>query len=215
MADNDLNIQQPSLELSVGASEQQEQENAIEEITQPSAEINSAQVYIADQEEIETNSTEEVQNASKNTEEKNADTPSETKIAVYESKEWQSKVEEFFEKYPVAKGFASMIGEQIVNDDGLSYDDNCLEKALARVFDKVYVPPKELVKDQQFLEKYVYQDENIKNAVIEKYLEELENNRQPKSFSSRGKITLTPPDRPKSIAEAGNVIKSMLKNRRI
>jgi hypothetical protein len=43
----------------------------------------------------------------------------------------------------------------------------------------------------------------------------LENSRPPKAISSRGKITLTPPDRPKSIAEAGNVIKSMLKNRRI
>ena len=212
MAENNSDIQS-SLEQSVGADEVKV--ITTKDITQPSEEDTSAQAYIQDQEENDKLQNDEVHDAEDKAEEKNEDTPDEMKIAVYESKEWQSKVEEFFEKYPVAKGFASMIGEQIVSDEKLSYDDNCLEKALARVFDKVYVPPKELVKNQEFLEKYVYQDENIKNAVIERYLEELENTRPPRSISSRGKITLTPPDRPKSIAEAGNVIKSMLNNRRI
>ncbi|MDE5548691.1 MAG: hypothetical protein K2J13_00400 [Clostridia bacterium] len=184
------------------------------DITQPSVEETSAQDYIQPQEESDDTQTDNVQDG-EDKEETNEDTLKEEKIAVYEEDGWQRKVEEFFEKYPVAKGFASMIGEQIVGDEGLAHDDNCLEKALARVFDKVYVPPKELVRNQEFLEKYVYQNESIKNAIIEKYLEDLENTRPPKSISSRGKITLTPPDRPKSIAEAGNVIKSMLNNRRI
>ncbi|MDE6614005.1 MAG: hypothetical protein K2K24_00695, partial [Clostridia bacterium] len=181
------------------------------DITQPSVEETSAQDYIQPQEESDDTQTDNVQDG-EDKEETNEDTLKEEKIAVYEEDGWQSKVEEFFEKYPVAKGFASMIGEQIVGDEGLAHDANCLEKALARVFDKVYVPPKELVRNQEFLEKYVYQNESIKNAIIEKYLEDLENTRPPKSISSRGKITLTPPDRPKSIAEAGNVIKSMLNN---
>lgn len=147
--------------------------------------------------------------------EQNADTPKEEIRAAYEADGWQAKVEEFFAAYPTAKGFASMIGEQIVSDETLARDENCLEKALARVFDKVYVPPKDLVKDQEFLEKYVYSDENIKSVIVERYLDELENSRPPRSISSRGKITLTPPDKPKSIAEAGNLIKTMLNNRRI
>ena len=185
-----------------------------EDITQPSVEDNTAQDYIQPQEENDGSKIEEVQEVEENGEQ-NEDTPIENEKAVYEEEGWQARVEEFFEKYPVAKGFAFMIGEQIVKDSQLSQDSNCLEKALARVFDKVYVPPKELVKNQEFLEKYVYQDESIKSAIIERYLQDLENTRPPKSISSRGKITLTPPDRPKSIAEAGNVIKSMLNNRRI
>lgn len=213
MADNTIDISNATLET-VEASEVV-QINTTENITQPSAEETPAQDYIQNQEESDNSKIQEVQDGEEKKEEQNKDTPDEVKTAVYEEEGWQTKVEEFFEKYPVAKGFASMIGEQIVNDKQLSYDANCLEKALARVFDKVYVPPKELVRNQEFLEKYVYQDENIKNAVIERYLQDLENTRPPKSISSRGKITLTPPDRPKSIAEAGNVIKSMLNNRRI
>ena len=214
MADNNSQTQQSTLEQSINSSAQ-EQINTIDTITQPSAEESTAQEYITPKEEVDANTENQVQDDLQKREEQTQDTPDETKTAVYEADGWQTRVEEFFEKYPVAKGFATMIGEQIVGDEALCFDDNCLEKALARVFDRVYVPPKELVRNQEFLEKYVYQDENIKNTIVERYLEELENTRPPKAISSRGKITLTPPDRPKSIAEAGNVIKSMLKNRRI
>ncbi|MDE7216109.1 MAG: hypothetical protein K2O08_04815 [Clostridia bacterium] len=215
MADNESINQNTTVDGAVAISEIALTETG-EQITQPSAENNPAPEYIPDQEENgdETIPT-ETQEGEKDMGEKNEDTPDEKDTPAYEAEDWQNKVEEFFRKYPVAKGFASMIGEQIVKDESLSHDDNCLEKALARIFDKVYVPPEELVKNDEFLEKYVYCDERIKTAIVEKYLEELENNRPPKAISSRGKITLTPPDRPKSIAEAGNVIKSMLKNRRI
>ena len=212
MSDNNTDISTAELTQSIEVNE--EQMHSIEDITQPSVEDNSAQDYIQPKEESDGSMTEKVNDGEENGEQ-NEDTPDNNVVAVYEQEGWQAKVEEFFEKYPVAKGFASMIGEQIVNDTQLSQDSGCLEKALARVFDKVYVPPKELVKNQEFLEIYVYQDENIKNAIIERYLQDLENTRPPKSISSRGKITLTPPDRPKSIAEAGNVIKSMLNNRRL
>jgi hypothetical protein len=188
---------------------------ANEEISQPIAEDNSASQYISNKEILEEEASTKEQEGETDMGEKNEDTPNEQNSPAYEAEDWQIKVEEFFKKYPVAKGFASMIGEQIVNDESLSRDGNCLEKALARVFDKVYVPPEELVKNENFLDKYVYNNPKIKTAIVEKYLEELENSRPPKAISSRGKITLTPPDRPKSIAEAGNVIKSMLKNRRI
>lgn len=147
--------------------------------------------------------------------ETNEDTPEKETKAVYEKEDWQSKVDTFLTEYPVAKNFVSMIGEEISGDEKLRFDDNCLEKALARVFDKVYAPPEAIAADGEFLEKYIYTSETVRNTVVEKYLEELEKSRPPKAISSRGKITLAPPDRPKSIAEAGAVIRSMLNNRRI
>lgn len=151
-----------------------------------------------------------------NTGEKRADTPeSQIGEAVYERRDWQDKVDRFFCDYPIAKDFAAMIGEQIASDEALSKDGDCLEKALAKVFAKVYVLPEKLVEDDDFVEKYVYGNEKIRGAIVEKYLEELEQNQPPRSISSRGSIALTPPDRPKSIADAGRVIQAMLDNRRI
>ncbi len=129
---------------------------ANEEISQPIAEDNSASQYISNKEILEEEASTKEQEGETDMGEKNEDTPNEQNSPAYEAEDWQIKVEEFFKKYPVAKGFASMIGEQIVNDESLSRDGNCLEKALARVFDKVYVPPEELVKNENFLDKYVY-----------------------------------------------------------
>ncbi|MDE7336563.1 MAG: hypothetical protein K2N32_00410, partial [Clostridia bacterium] len=156
MADNESINQNTTVDGAVAISEIALTETG-EQITQPSAENNPAPEYIPDQEENgdETTPT-ETQEGEKDMGEKNEDTPNEKDAPAYEAEDWQNKVEEFFRKYPVAKGFASMIGEQIVNDESLSHDDNCLEKALARIFDKVYVPPEELVKNDEFLEKYVY-----------------------------------------------------------
>lgn len=149
-------------------------------------------------------------------EENTQDTPEEvTQKAVFEEGDWGDRVTDFMATYPIAKNFAKMIGEEIVKDKALHNDKNCLEKALCRVFVKVYVEPQELAKDQKFLDAYILNDENIKKAIIDNYLDELQSKMPPKAMSSRGQMTITPPDRPKSIAQAGAVIKAMLTNRRI
>ncbi|MDE6189465.1 MAG: hypothetical protein K2G37_04190 [Clostridia bacterium] len=213
MADNQENIQIQDTQTQVIIDKE-----SINNLTNPSVEvISDTQNNIPEEiaQESEKIQAEQAQDTAEEQEEKTVDTPDEKEQAVYETEGWQAMVEEFFKTYPVAKGFATMIGEQIVSDAELCKDERCLEKALLRVFDKVYVPPKDLVRNQEFLETYVYKDDAIKNAIVERYLEELEKSRPPKAISSRGKITLTPPDKPKSIAEAGSLIKTMLKNRRI
>ena len=212
------NIQSAENTLTVGVSEQNDEQLTVDkdnDITNSGVEDISDTHIDIPEEDSEKGQDCEPQQTAEEREETTIDTPDEIEQAVYEREGWQAKVEEFFKTYPVAKGFASMIGEQIVADPLLSNDEHCLEKALARVFDKVYVPPKDLIRNQEFLENYVYKDETIKNAIVERYLEALEKSRPPKAISSRGKITLTPPDKPKSIAEAGSLIKSMLNNRRI
>ncbi len=147
---------------------------------------------------------EEINNASENED-----------IPVFEQVGWKAKVQKFLQEYPIAKDFSSQIGEIIAESKELSQDENCLEKALATALAKAYVAPEKLASDEEFLQKFVFGNQELKDRIIEEYLDALQSNLPPKSISSRGQITLTPPSRPTSIAEAGSVFKAMFNNRRI
>lgn len=148
-------------------------------------------------------------------EEPTEDTPDTEEKKVFEDHNWQNKVNAFFETYPLAKDFSQQIGQEIIQDKDLQKQDDCLEKAFLRVLSKAYTSPQNLANDQNFLNEYIYSNQAIKQAIVDQYLDGLQETMPPKSISSRGQITITPPSRPKSIAEAGAVIKTMLNNRRI
>ena len=143
------------------------------------------------------------------------DTPENEIIPVFEQVGWKSKVQDFLQAYPIAKDFSAQIGRIIADSETLSQDENCLEKALASVLAKAYVAPEKLATDEEFLQKYVFDNQVIKDRIIQEYFDSLQQNLPPKSISSRGQITLTPPSKPLSIAEAGKVFKAMFNNRRI
>lgn len=143
------------------------------------------------------------------------DTLENEKLSVFEQVGWKAKVQDFLQAYPIAKDFSSQIGRIIADSSELSQDENCLEKALATALAKAYISPEKLAGDEEFLQKYVFANQALKDRIIQEYLDSLQQNLPPKSISSRGQITLTPPSRPTSIAEAGNVFKAMFNNRRI
>ena len=90
-----------------------------------------------------------------------------------------------------------------------------LGKALATALADAYVAPEKIAADEEFLQKYVLSNQVLKDRIIQEYLDGLQQNLPPKSISTGGQITLTPPSRPTSIAEAGNIFKAMFNNRRI
>lgn len=139
--------------------------------------------------------------------------PSQTPI--YQRQEWKDKTDNFFESYPVARSFAVEIGKEIADDDQLARNESCLEIALAKVLSKAYISPQEMILNKDFVDKYVLTNEQIKSTIIDGYIQSLERNSPPKSMMGRGQIILSPPNRPKSIEEAGEIIKKMLTNRRI
>ena len=143
------------------------------------------------------------------------DAPENENIPVFEQVGWKAKVQSFLQTYPIAKDFSAQIGRIIADSKELSQDENCLEKALASVLADAYVSPEKLASDEEFLQKYVYGNQAVKDRIIQEYFDTLQRNLPPKSISARGQITLTPPSRPTSIAEAGNVFKAMFNNRRI
>lgn len=136
-------------------------------------------------------------------------------VPVFEQVGWKQKVQEFLQAYPVAKDFSEQIGRIIADSETLSQDESCLEKALANALAKAYVSPRRLASDEAFLQEYIFVNQAVKDRIIQEYLDNLQHNLPPKSISSRGQITLTPPSKPSNIAEAGQVFKAMFDNRRI
>lgn len=134
---------------------------------------------------------------------------------IYEQEQWKDRTDNFFESYPLARSFAVEIGKEIAGDDQLARNESCLEIALAKVLSKAYVSPREMIQNKDFVDKYVLTNEQIKSTIIDGYIQSLEQNSPPKSMMGRGQIILSPPNKPKSIEEAGEIIKKMLINRRI
>lgn len=134
---------------------------------------------------------------------------------IYERQEWKDRTDNFFESYPLARSFAVEIGKEIAGDDQLARNESCLEIALAKVLSKAYISPQEMILNKDFVDRYVLTNEQIKSTIIDGYIQSLEQNSPPKSMMGRGQIILSPPNKPKSIEEAGEIIKKMLINRRI
>lgn len=127
----------------------------------------------------------------------------------------REKKEMFLNNYPNAVGFAKEICEEILSSQDMISQEDCFEKAYLNVLSKNYKTANDYVQDETFKEKYIYQNNEIKQKIVTDYLKELQSNRPPKSISSGGTFTIAPPDRPASIREAGKIMEKLLANRRI
>ena len=78
------------------------------------------------------------------------------------------------------------ITKEIIEDEVLRQSEDGLEKAYARVIEKKYIPHGELAKDQDFLEKYIYSNDEIKNKIIKEYVSTLQNYQNPITLSNDG-----------------------------
>ena len=55
-------------------------------------------------------------------------------------------------------------------------------------------------------------DEETRAEVVKQFLQDIRRSKPPSTISARGRINTSPPQRPKSIAEAGRFFKGMLEN---
>ena len=78
------------------------------------------------------------------------------------------------------------ITNEIISDTALRNSEDGLEKAYSRVIEKKYVPHSELAKDQEFLEKYIYSNDQIKNKIIKEYVSTLQSHQSPITLSNDG-----------------------------
>lgn len=121
--------------------------------------------------------------------------------------EWENKVQQLMEKYPIAAKFTDEIGEEIANRDMIK-DENCLEKALLSVLCTKYKPPEEQAKDENVIGE-ILKDESFKDRIIDEYRQKLNIN-LPKSFPRGGEIPVKAPNRPANIMQAGELALEIL-----
>lgn len=135
---------------------------------------------------------------------------------LYESEDWDEKVAEFLERYPIAEEYAKEIGAILSEDKALAGRQDCLEAALGRAVAKNYQRPESKLEDEAFLEKYVYHNDKIRDKVIEDYLAGLSPLvGAPRTLPHGGAAAIIPPTRARSIEEAGAMAEKLIRSRRI
>lgn len=114
------------------------------------------------------------QNAEKEIEETSLKKDEPEEIApAFEQENWQNKVAEFLQKNDSAKEFSREISNEILNDKELQASPDMLEIAWARVLSKVYKPPEQIANESSFVEKFVLNNDQLKQKVLGSYLKEI------------------------------------------
>jgi len=135
---------------------------------------------------------------------------------LYEREEWEDRVATFTEENPVAAEYAAEISSILKDEPDLAKDERCLEIALGKAVAKHYRRPESIIEDENFLEKYVYRNDKIRDKVIGEYLEGLSPLiGAPRTIPHGGAAAIIPPSRARSIEEAGAMAEKLINARRI
>lgn len=137
---------------------------------------------------------------------------SEEQRPLFFTSQWRSRVAKFFEENPEAKPHSKEISNILISDPKLASLNNCLDYAFSLVKAKNTKP---VDIDNPSTLSLLAENEKIKNAVIEKYLQSLSASRSNLRFISGEPTTLavTPtPKKPKTIKDASNILKKLLQS---
>ena len=118
------------------------------------------------------------------------------------------EIDRFFNQYPQAQNYAQDIG-QALNTHTPVFTD--LLAAYNSVLLKRVCKPQEFLKDQNFLQGFVYCNNDIRQYFIKDYLSKLSGVKTPETIKGTiGVISVLPPIRPKNLKDAQNLARKML-----
>ena len=125
---------------------------------------------------------------------------------------WSDKLDSFLQNHKNANGMVEDITNEIINDDNLKNSDDALEKAYVRVMEKNYVPKENLAKDEEFLNKYIYSNNEIKDKIIKDYVSSLQDIKSPIQVTSLGQIgSIATTPKFNSLEDASSYVENMFK----
>ncbi len=122
--------------------------------------------------------------------------------------EIERKVDEFVTKFEKIKPFSSALKESLINNENSSLEDEAIS-----ILSNNYKSAEEFMTDDEFLNKYIYSNKDIKDKIVKEYLSNITLNSPIKMNSSASNISLTPPSDPTTIKEAGKLAKSIIKQK--
>lgn len=137
------------------------------------------------------------------------------KTPEFKKDDWETKVANFFSSHPEAKEYATEISKVLESDEKIACSENSLQSALTKVLAEKYVPYSSLIKDEKFLDSYVYSNNEISEKIINNYLQNIEDKRaMPLVSSVSGSGTFASPiKKPKTLDDAGRMAEAYFKNK--
>ena len=124
----------------------------------------------------------------------------------------EDRTTDFLENNPEAKEYIDVLKSMIDSDKQMQNADSPLLCAWNKFRQDNYISQSELAKDEEFLSKFIYNNENIKQKVLGDYFKGLERGEVPPMIAKQigSKSILTKNTKPASFAEAGKIVKSIL-----
>ena len=135
----------------------------------------------------------------------------ELKAPVFSKENWQDKVSEFINSHSEAKKFASEISQEILTNPSLQSKEDALELAWAKVIGQKYKPVEDMVNDEKFVNDYVLSSEQIKQKVLQSYIDDLNSKKIPPfvTTSSGGDIAFTTSPKAATLSEAKTLVEAI------
>lgn len=122
--------------------------------------------------------------------------------------ECEKRVDEFVNKYDQIKPFSSALKETLNSNESAN-----LEEEAVRLLVSNYKSPQDYANDSEFLNNYIFSNQDIKDKIVKDYLSKITQNGPIKAENSGTSLSITPPNIPSTIREAGRMAKSIIKNK--
>lgn len=121
---------------------------------------------------------------------------------LFEKEDWQKEVVKFLNDNIEAKPYSKEISEILMNDKELAKKSNALDIAWAKVIQKTYKKPDEVL-NNEYIESYLNSNEEIKNKLLLDAMKNVKNTASPKVMgTTSGSISMPATVAPKTIQEA-------------
>lgn len=125
---------------------------------------------------------------------------------------WDNKLDSFLQAHKNASGMVEDITNEMINNENLKDNDDALEKAYLSVLEKNFVPHENLAKNEEFLNKYIYSNNEIKNKIISDYVSSLQEIKSPIQVASVGQIgSIASTPKFNNLEDASKYVENMFK----
>lgn len=124
----------------------------------------------------------------------------------------QQILSQFLSKNPNANNFKEQIEQEINSLEKEQWQMSTLENAYVKVLEKNCVDKSSLVNNEEFVENIILKNEDLKNRIVSNYLLGVANSSVASLVKAGGgNVVYASPSNLKSIAEAGEIAKTILK----
>lgn len=130
-------------------------------------------------------------------------------------REWNNQIQQMYETYPDFDNFVNDINALVQANPDKYANQGGLEEAYFRVkAEKAsQMNPESLLQDQQFLQNYVFNNQEIRNTILNQYMQQKQQTNQtvPNVMGNQGGFTpQTPDSQPKTLKEASKAFLKQL-----